>query len=1086
LVNLRQTDPRDDKRRIEGSKDSLLEGSCGWVFADAAYQTWWHASSSHLLWISGDPGKGKTMIVMASIKHVQEELERTKTDGLIAFFFFQHTDPVLNTAVSALRALIFVLIDQHKTLVRHIQAKYDNAGNGLFEGPNAFFALWGVLEDILRDPGLPPIFLFIDALDECGHHRTELLEHIIRFPPTTPQTVKWFLTSRNESWIMDHLPYESVCSNISLELNAHRVSYAVALYVNAKVRELTTRKRYTEKLASEVKKQLEQKAGGTFLWVALVCNELQKLRGVRGVRESLEKLPPGLQPLYERMMFQIEQLENHDDAYHCQKILAFVTLAYRPPSVQELRLMADLPVDSCEDAAGKDELLDLCVPFIIVRAGTVYFIHQSAKDFFVNGNGLRIFTFGLEDAHHKIGVRALRVMSENLKEDICNVGSSDYMLTELGDYSEEVLPSQLPYPCTFWARHLCRPSPTASTMLSLEDLNTIATFFYTHLLHWLEVSAIIGQMSEVVRTIGKVEEAIHICLEHAATLKGSEISLGPWPEIGDFKSLIHDIKRFVLWSRSTIEKAPLQTYTSCLIFSPNNSLVKKLYSRPLPVWLEGSFAVEDDWNACLQTLEGHSEQITAMRLAPSSQSLVTGSADDTVRLWEPGTGYMNTVLEGHSDWISAAEFSSDGALLASASGDGTVRVWCATEGRTLHVLDRHLDGISAMSFSPDGQLLVFASGYPFEPNNTDIQLWDRPRNEFRVLGGHVAGINALVFSPDGALLASASSDETVRFWDIQTGGPCSCLQGHSDNVNAIDFSPDGKLLASASDDGTVMLWDVQDRNLEATLSDDSEDVTAVLFSPDGKLIASASRDEIVRIWSSEGKKLHFRLEGHSSWVNAIAFSPDGKILASASSDCTIRIWDVTIGQLQNKFDGHTGAVQKILFSSDCERIYSASTDRTIKVWNAAAQKSSGTTESHKMPFRAVAFSPNGLVVASAGTDSVVRLWNPRTGEPLFALGNHCSWINAVAFSSDSRLLLSASGDHSIRLWSTETGRELSTLQGHTDQVMTAVFSPDDTLIASGSHDCNVVMWDVEGKKISATLQGHEGCVSGLNGWCGVV
>jgi hypothetical protein len=300
------------------------------------------------------------MIVMATIEHVQAELERTKADGLIAFFFFQHTDPALNTAVSALRALIFVLIDQHKSLIRHIQAKYDNAGNGLFEGQNAFFALWTVLENILRDPGLPPTFIFIDALDECGYQQVELLMHIIRFRPTTPQAVKWFLTSRNESWIMEHLPYESVCSNISLELNAHSVLDAVTLYINAKVRELTVRKPYEEKLAIEVKKQLEQKAEGTFLWVALVCNELQKLRGVRRVKESLEKFPPGLQPLYERMMFQIEQLGNHDDAAYCRTILAFVTLAYRPPSVQELSRMANLPADFCRDAAEMSELLELC------------------------------------------------------------------------------------------------------------------------------------------------------------------------------------------------------------------------------------------------------------------------------------------------------------------------------------------------------------------------------------------------------------------------------------------------------------------------------------------------------------------------------------------------------------------------------------------------------------------------------------------------------------------------------------------------------------------------------------------------------
>jgi hypothetical protein len=507
---LRQTDPLLDKERIKESKDPLLENSCDWVFTDEAFQTWWHTSTSYLLWISGDPGKGKTMIAIASIEHVQEELKRQETEALVAFFFFQSTDPALNTAVSALRALIFVLIDQRKSLIRHIRARYNSAGNGLFEGQNAFFALWAVLEDILRDPELPPAFLFIDALDECNSQQTELLKYVIRFSSTARGKVKWLLTSRNESWIKEHLAYEGNCLDTSLELNAHNVSHAVCLYINAKVQDLAQQKRYSAELVDDVRAQLELKAEGTFLWVALVCKELAKLRGVRHVRRVLEGFPPGLQAMYERMMSQIEQVDNAEDVDYCRRILAFVTLACRPLSIPEINHMAGFPGYHRVATETMTELLDLCAPFLVVHRGMVYFIHQSAKDFFKRGDGLRIFASTIKDEHHHIAIRALELMSRTLKKDICGMVRPGIMLAEVKNRIEQFLSGYLLYPCTYWMYHLCQSSRTRETIFTEEDIERVTTFFQTHLLHWLEVLAIIGEISEGIQVVRKIEEVIHV------------------------------------------------------------------------------------------------------------------------------------------------------------------------------------------------------------------------------------------------------------------------------------------------------------------------------------------------------------------------------------------------------------------------------------------------------------------------------------------------------------------------------------------------------------------------------------------------
>lgn len=109
-----------------------------------------------------------TMIFMASIEHIQKELKRQEPGALFAFFF-ESTDRALNTAEYPSRALAFVLIDQRKSFTRHIQAKHNCAGKGLFKSQSAFF----VTE-------VPLVVLSIDALDEGDHRQTELLEHIIR------------------------------------------------------------------------------------------------------------------------------------------------------------------------------------------------------------------------------------------------------------------------------------------------------------------------------------------------------------------------------------------------------------------------------------------------------------------------------------------------------------------------------------------------------------------------------------------------------------------------------------------------------------------------------------------------------------------------------------------------------------------------------------------------------------------------------------------------------------------------------------------------------------------------------------------
>ncbi|NJS41979.1 hypothetical protein HC766_06885 [Candidatus Gracilibacteria bacterium] len=74
-------------------------------------------------------------------------------------------------------------------------------------------------------------------------------------------------------------------------------------------------------------------------------------------------------------------------------------------------------------------------------------------------------------------------------------------------------------------------------------------------------------------------------------------------------------------------------------------------------------------------MEGHTQAIRSIAFSPDNQTLVSGSWDCTIRLWEISTGQCFKILRGHTDPVAAVAFSPDGSAIASASYDCTVRLW---------------------------------------------------------------------------------------------------------------------------------------------------------------------------------------------------------------------------------------------------------------------------------------------------------------------------------------------------------------------------------------------------------------------------
>jgi hypothetical protein len=501
IQDLRLNDPRDDKKRIEETKGGLLKDSYRWILQNSEFQQWRNNQKNRLLWIKGDPGKGKTMLLCGIINELAKSTVKTNR----SYFFCQATDSQINNATAVLRGLVYLLVDQQPSLISHLKKKHDHAGKTLFEDKNAWVALSEILTSILEDPSLNSTYLIIDALDECVTDLPKLL-YFIGEQLSVSRRVKWLVSSRNWPDIEEQLERAGHKVRLSLELNAESVSTAVGIYIQQKVHQLAQEKEYDSKTRTAVLDYLSLNADNTFLWVALVFEHLKKVKPWN-VLDRLNQFPPGLDPLYGQMM---KQVNHSDDADLCKRILASIAIIYRPVTLKELTILVDLPRSISHNLKWLAEIIGLCGSYLTIREGTIYFVHQSAKDYLLTLAFDTIFPSGEGGAHYVIFSRSLQAMSQTLEKDIYKLHLPGISINSVQVPDPDPL-APLRYPCVYWERHFQEAYRSSVLYQSdLTDSGVVYQFFQNYFLYWLEAVSLIGKVSEGILTITSLESSISV------------------------------------------------------------------------------------------------------------------------------------------------------------------------------------------------------------------------------------------------------------------------------------------------------------------------------------------------------------------------------------------------------------------------------------------------------------------------------------------------------------------------------------------------------------------------------------------------
>ncbi len=308
-----------------------------------------------------------------------------------------------------------------------------------------------------------------------------------------------------------------------------------------------------------------------------------------------------------------------------------------------------------------------------------------------------------------------------------------------------------------------------------------------------------------------------------------------------------------------------------------------------------------------QLFEGHRELVSVVVPTPDGKRVLSAcnsvfregklvqGTDRDILVWDSLT--MSKALEplsGHTGTITSLAVSKDSKFALSGSFDQTMRLWDLETGKLVKTFSRPAPGLGpvlGVAFSPDGSKAV-SGGH-------QLVLWNvqtgRPIATYRNPPGHT---KAVAFAPDGKSFATVAVNSSIRIWDLR-GGLVRELPDPGGLVWGLAFLPDSKRLVAGcgSKPGdppregrhVARLYDVVEGRELHTFGGVLGPATCVAVSPDGKQVLAGDASGALRLWDVETGEAAAVLRVHRAQVRSLAYLPDGKHIVSCSYDGTVRI-----------------------------------------------------------------------------------------------------------------------------------------------------------------------------------------------------
>lgn len=362
-----------------------VEGTCQWILSNAQYRDWNLQKETTLLWISGYPGSGKTILSAYLLEYLSTGDFSPSLRTTLCYFFCDDKIETQRDGLAILRSLIHQLLIRRRPLIKYVKAAYDYGGPHFDQ---SFNELCKIFLAIANDKRVGPISVIVDAIDECEEvtrdRFLDLIKDLVgrsRSTKSTAPCIKFLVTSRP-------LLVRGYTTNLlQLDPSEDYVEQDLRLVIRTKIDGIVRRTRCKHDVRIYLENALYSKADRTFLWVTLVLHLLEKsfLATQKDFKRIIDSLPRTLTETYEHFLHGIPL----DSQPLARTLLHFLVGSSRPLTLEEMRIIEAIKshhhtlADIDEEAQPniQETIEGVLGPLIRIWDSRIYLVHQSLKEF---------------------------------------------------------------------------------------------------------------------------------------------------------------------------------------------------------------------------------------------------------------------------------------------------------------------------------------------------------------------------------------------------------------------------------------------------------------------------------------------------------------------------------------------------------------------------------------------------------------------------------------------------------------------------------------------------------------------------------
>ena len=920
-----------------GNRQGCLKGTRKGVLWEIEY---WlkKEQEQHIFWLNGLAGTGKSTIA-------QTFAERMFADGKLGASFFCSRDFADRSNLQAIFPTLAFQLAYRYPLFRAELLHVLRACPDVRQE-----SLCSQMEKLIVAPlkaAHTPTLIIIDALDECKDEEpaSAILSILSRYVDEIPD-VKFFITGRPEPRIRSGFRLKSLLP-ITAVLKLHEVKPQIVdndikLFFQTQLTNIAENRSDCDSTGdwpslADVE-TLCRKAAGFFIYAATVVKFIASKNHkptkqlnliISFPQRTFHEGRSGIDLLYTQILEQAVNSVHMDDKElysSFRTVVGAVLLVFNPLSVEALSDL--LRVSNISTTLRSLHSL-LLVPSN--NTSPIRTFHKSFPDFLTDQGRCTDHRFFVNPSihHREVLLSCLNVMKEKLEKNICKL--DDYVfLSEVEDLSARrttYIGDTLKYACCFWTNHLVKiPSHGPDTK---EVQRAIDKFFKKQLLSWIEVLSLMGTLNAGVYGLNNIQRWYMLvsCMEDSL-----ENHLLMLVQTGVSCKWANDSQHLLLEHFDAICDSPSQIYHSALPFSPSLSWLREYYSIELSQEVRVVKGLPTEWGTCSRTvmlddspnaltcwkdiitvalksriiildgitgsqaavLSGHTDSVGGLTFSFDGASLVSGSHDKTIKLWDVQTGGIIKTFYGHTNTVYSVSISADCTTVASGSEDKTIRLW-DIQTRECHYTIEQQGKVFSVSFSPTNpQHFISAFGGKVQQWNTNGHKIN-PAHD----GSHVA------FSLDGTQYISCQgADVEVRH--SKSGLIMAKFQASS-HINHCCFSPDGQLIAIGAGI-TVYIWDItrSDPHLIRTFIGHTNRIVSLTFSSPSSIISS-SYDQSVKRWQIDSPSTDpamidpISIPLTSAPTKSVTLQAKDGITITSDSDGVVSIWDLPTGHCKASF-----------------------------------------------------------------------------------------------------------------------------------------------------------------------------------------